>query len=211
MRALLLAYLFENGIGLTSAGFQDYLSAIFGFAHYWSWGAHFDRQTLIADRRPIIFPHEAPLFDDCIVIAFTGEPHQSNRLDADAGFNMSPTERECWLRVGELGCSFARLLRERSWRDLAITMKEERTIWLEVTTEQMSPKVAALIAIADEAGVGARFAGVPSGGTVWAVGAAIDIAKLFFQWQETVISWPNASVQITQVDSGLDISSTSTQ
>jgi galactokinase/mevalonate kinase-like predicted kinase/SAM-dependent methyltransferase len=207
MRAVMLAYLFENALGLTCAGFQDYLSATFGLAHYWSWGAHFDKHTLIADRRPIILQHETTLLTDCILIGFTGEPHLSNRLDIDEGLNMSPTERKGWITVGQLGCRFARLLRERSWRLLATTMKEERRTWLEVTGEQMSPKVKALIAIADEAGVGARFAGVASGGTVWAIGAAIDIAKLSIQWQDAVLHWPNASVRIAQIDSGLTTAS----
>jgi D-glycero-alpha-D-manno-heptose-7-phosphate kinase len=204
-RLLILAYLFENAIGRTSAGFQDYSASMWGNAHFWSWGATLSQGSFISTGKRICSPLERHLFDGCILVAFTGEPHLSNRLGSGVGFELTMKERLLWLRVGELGKRIGMLLRERAWHEIASAIIEEREIWLEVSGEQMSPKVQALIAAADACGVGARFAGIPSGGTVWALGSCASVVELRQRWDDVSANWQSACVLNTSIDSGLEL------
>jgi galactokinase/mevalonate kinase-like predicted kinase len=204
-RLLILAYLFENAIGSTSAGFQDYSASMWGNAHIWSWGAALSQRSLISTGEPICSPLERHLFDGRILVAFTGESHVSNRLGSGVGFELTPKERLLWLRVGQLGKRIGMLLRDRAWHEIASAIREEREVWLEVSGEQMSPKVQALIAAADACGVGSRFSGIPSGGTVWAIGSCASLVELRERWVDISANWQRAFIRTVRIDTGLEL------
>lgn len=196
------AYQFENGTGLTSAGFQDYLAAVYGGMNHWSWGGEASRSLPITTRRELCGTKAAQELDGSLVVAFTGEPHASNCFRQGNG-GLRQQEHTGWLRVGDLVKECAQLLYDRRWRELAGMMMEERELWVRVSGEPMSPRVRQLLGIADALGLAARFAGVPSGGSVWAIGSPLDMARVMRRWSLATSAWDHGLVQRLGIDRGL--------
>jgi len=82
-------------------------------------------------------------------------------------------------------------------------MMEERELWVRVSGEPMSPRVRQLLGIADALGLAARFAGVPSGGSVWAIGSPLDMARVMRRWSLATSAWDHGLVQTLGIDRGL--------
>lgn len=203
-KLIMTAYQFENGTGLTSAGFQDYLAAVYGGVNHWSWGPAATGDLPIAARRELCTPNAAQTFDGRIALAFTGEHHSSNCLQlSEAGLRQQ--DHTEWLQVGDLCRESARLLHERRWRELAGVMMEERELWVRVSGEPMSARVRQLLGIADALGIAARFAGVPSGGSVWAIGPPLDIAHVSHKWRVATTTWAHGVVKTVGIDRGLEV------
>jgi galactokinase/mevalonate kinase-like predicted kinase len=198
------AYSFENGTGLTSAGFQDYLASVYGGVNHWSWGVASGGNVLTAERREICSPSAAQEFSGSIALAFTGEPHASNYLHPVKA-ELRPKDHDEWLRVGDLCRECARLLKERRWHELASVMMVERELWVRVSGEPISARVRELLGIADALGIAARFAGVSSGGSVWAIGSPLEIAHLCGRWRLTTGTWNHAVVKTLGVDRGVKV------
>jgi galactokinase/mevalonate kinase-like predicted kinase len=202
-KLIMRAYQFENGTGLTSAGFQDYLAAFHGGMNHWSWGAT-DTGALPLDARRELRAMDTAMGDGTVAVAFTGDPHPSNHLRGSKG-RLRRKDHEGWLRIGELVRECVRLLDDRRWPELADVMMAERTLWVQVTGEPMSARVAELLEIADALGIAARFAGVPTGGSVWAIGSPADIAQVVTRWRIASSAWPQVVIRTVGVDRGLTV------
>jgi hypothetical protein len=151
-------------------------------------------------------PADTVGLDDCMLVAITGEPHRDNRPLGDPRRNLSIREREGWEHVGALARYFSELVRSRQLDELHPVMAEERALWCSLAGEQASSRVKALLETADRLKVGARFAGVPSGGAVWAIGTASRIRSLKPVWQTDTAGWAGAYVRSVNVARGLEIS-----
>lgn len=205
-RLIDIAREFENSVGLTSAGLQDYVAAAYGYANWWSWGRSDARLLLPCAREPICTPVDSSDLDGCVLLALTGEPHPDNRLIRHRGQPLTKFERGGWLRVASLARDFAQLVRTRRLDELHPLMIEERRLWCGLGRERMSTRIAHLLEAADTLHIGARFAGVPSGGAVWAIGTRPRMQRLAEVWADLTSQWPAACVRPVKLAPGLQVS-----
>jgi D-glycero-alpha-D-manno-heptose-7-phosphate kinase len=180
---VLLAYNLEDGVSLSFCGLQDHAAACYGGVNKWVWGYHpvenqFRQTELIAQNA----------CDDLsrhLLIAYSGESHNSVEINLKwVNEFLNGKHRKEWIEVIQHVNEFAAALGKRNWKQAAEALKNEMAIRRTITPEAMIPLTDELLAAADEAGCGARFAGAGGGGCCWAIGELKDIDKLRNDWQQ---------------------------
>ncbi len=194
-----LAYHLEDGVSGGNCGLQDQAAAVYGGVHQWKW--RYGRPGTPYERIRLLDATGQREFSERLLVAFSGTGHSSSPVNRGwiEDF-LSGRTRSGWIRANECVHRFAGALREKDWRAAARCLREEMAIRREITPGSLIPITAALIARAEEAGCGARFAGAGAGGCVWALGEPEDVARLKPLWDVSLRETEGGGVLDCRVD-----------
>lgn len=176
-----LAYQLEDSVSKGKCGIQDQAAAAYGSIHLWRWrygepGTFFTRVPL-AERRDL------PEYSERMLVAYSGKSHVSARINRGWVEDfLSGRTRAGWIKANEVVRKMAEALKEKDWSGCARFLREEMAIRREITPDALIPVTDKMIALAEETGCGARFAGAGCGGSVWALGEKRRIEKLKAVW-----------------------------
>jgi D-glycero-alpha-D-manno-heptose-7-phosphate kinase len=184
-QVLHLAYHLEDAVSSGKCGIQDQAAAAYGGVHMWEWqygekGSCYARTSLL-DRKA------QRELSDRILVAYSGKSHVSSRMNRAwlKGF-LSGRTRAGWIKANDIVRGLAGALREKDWNRAARLLREEMAVRREITPDALIPITEGLIAQAEAAGCGARFAGAGGGGAVWALGSLPRIERLKAIWSSSL-------------------------
>lgn len=203
---VLSAHFFENWLGFSSTGFHDQLAAVYGGAHIWNWGTHMRGQWPVFKKKPVMPAGGPEELSRKILVCFTGQAHSPNT--AGSRFQSLPLKDiPKWSAVSEHARHFGLALRQSNWVQAAWHLNEECKLREELSPGCLSSRARTLICKARQVGVGARYAGYGSGGTVWACGDKDAVAATKRCWRRMCGQWKGAWVKQPDVaGTGLVIS-----
>lgn len=201
-RILNSAYLFENSIGETSAGFQDFLAALYGGANSWTWGVESGFDITFAKRTDLLQQFDRHAYRDCLLLCYTGIPHGSNKLNVSPSDWNSTKKLKGWIEIGTLGNEFSTCFANQDWELAHLVSQSERKLRLNLMGETLSDKVSILVEAAEDLGIACRFAGVGNGGTAWAASSPSKILALELCWQEICKDWIGSDICRPTIHSG---------
>jgi D-glycero-alpha-D-manno-heptose-7-phosphate kinase len=194
-----LAYHLEDSVSKGRCGIQDQGAAAYGGVHLWNW--HYGKRGSLLTRIPLAEKKELREFSDRLLVAFSGKSHVSARINRIwIEEFISGKTRSGWIKANEIVRSLADALMVKDWKGCARCLREEMAVRREITPDALIPITEQLIAAAETAGCGARFAGAGCGGAVWALGEKDGIQKLRESWRVQLKSIRGARVLECAID-----------
>lgn len=203
---VLSAHFFENWLGYSSTGFHDQLAAAYGGAHIWNWGTHMRGQWPVFKKKSVMPAGGPEELSRNILVCFTGQAHSPN-IAGSRFQSLLQKDIPKWSAVSEHARLFGLALRRSNWAQASRHLNEECQLREELSPGCLSPRARKLILEARQLGVGARYAGHGSGGTVWALGDSQAVAATKRCWLRICGQWKGAWVKQPEVaGKGLEIS-----
>lgn len=176
-----LAYQLEDAVSNGKCGIQDQAAAAYGGINLWRW--HYGEPGLPFTRVPLAGRKELREYSESILVAYSGKSHVSARVNRCWVTDfLSGKTRSGWIKANEIVERLAGTLKQKDWSGCARLLREEMAIRRAITPDALIPITEKLIALAEETGCGARFAGAGCGGSVWAIGEKGRIKKLKGIW-----------------------------
>lgn len=206
-----LAHHLEDGLRFSYTGFQDQCAAVFGGVNTWLWQYSNSppfKQTKILDET------EYKELQDLIVVAYTGESHNSsevNELQVDGFFDS--TTRHIWLRINEIAYEFADAIKDKNWEKAALLINEEHKLRCDLVPKRKSKVAQELEDLAfKNSKNGFAVSGAGNGGCVWALcSTKEDAIELKKTWSKHLESVPTGKILDFEIaNKGLDIKSVPT-
>lgn len=197
---LYLAYQLEDAVTKGKCGIQDQAAAAYGGVHLWKW--RYGDQGSLFSRVPLLKEKACRELSEHILVAYSGKSHVSSRINRSwiDGF-LSGETRAGWLRVNDIVHQLAAALSAGEWNRAARLLRKEMAVRREITPDALIPITEALIAEAEEAGCGARFAGAGAGGSLWALGEKDGVERLRAAWASRLSGVKGAGILECAVDS----------
>jgi len=196
---LYLAYQLEDAVSKGKCGCQDQAAAAYGGVHLWRW--RYGDEGALFSRVPLLKGKACRELSQRILVAYSGKSHVSSRINRSwiDGF-LSGETRSGWLRVNDIVHRLAAALGAGEWNRAAGLLRQEMAVRREITPDALIPITEALIAEAEEAGCGARFAGAGGGGSLWALGEKGRIEGLRDAWAARLSAIRGAGILECEVD-----------
>ena len=136
-----------------------------------------------------------------ILVAYSGKSHVAAQTNHQwVNDFLSGKTRSGWIKANGAVHSFARAIQAGDWGRAAFFLREEMALRREMTPEALDDVTERLVAAAERAGCGGRFAGAGAGGSVWALGSIANITALRRKWQELLAPIKEAQI----LDAGID-------
>ena len=194
-----LAYHLEDGISGGNCGIQDQAAAVYGGVHLWKW--HFGRWAEPLTRISLLDKEGQEVLSSHILVAYSGKSHVAAQTNHQwVNDFLSGKTRSGWIKANGAVHSFARAIQAGDWDQAAFFLREEMALRREMTPEALDDVTEKLVAAAEKAGCGGRFAGAGAGGSVWALGTKANITALRQKWQELLTPIKDAQI----LDAGID-------
>ena len=194
-----LAYHLEDGISGGNCGIQDQAAAVYGGVHLWKW--HFGRAHEPLTRIPLMDEAGQQALSKHILVAYSGKSHVAAHTNRKwVNDFLSGKTRSGWIKANASIRSFAEAIRLKDWTQAAFFLREEMALRKEMTPEALDHVTEKMVAAAENAGCGGRFAGAGAGGSVWALGKEESIHVLKRKWQEMLAPIKDAQILDTGVD-----------
>ena len=195
-----LAYHLEDGISGGNCGIQDQAAAVYGGVHLWKW--HFGRWADPLTRISLLDKEGQEVLSSHILVAYSGKSHVAAQTNHQwVNDFLSGKTRSGWIKANGAVHSFARAIQAGDWDQAAFFLREEMALRREMTPEALDDVTEKLVAAAEKAGCGGRFAGAGAGGSVWALGTKANITALRQKWQELLTPIKDAQILDTGIDS----------
>ena len=182
-RTALLAHSIEESVAGVLCGRQDQLAAAYGGVNAWSWRLH-DSADVYA-KEVMCPPHQHAELQRHLLLAYVGHPHESkniNRIWLEQ-FIRGAYRKE-WREIVVLTQKFIDAFKRKNYKVASDAMHAEVALRRKMTPAVVDGLGEMLIRTARQNGCGARFTGAGGGGCIWALGAAENIDKLRFIWEE---------------------------
>ena len=196
-----LAYHLEDGIGGGNCGIQDQAAAVYGGVHLWKW--HFGHRAEPLTRTSLLSGEGLEALSNHILVAYSGKSHVAAQTNGQwVNDFLSGKTRSGWIKANGAVHSFARAVQGGDWHQAAFFLREEMALRREITPEALDDVTETLVAAAETAGCGGRFAGAGAGGSVWALGGEANIRALGRKWRELLMPIRDAQI----LDAGIDSS-----
>lgn len=195
-----LAHYIEASVAGIPCGMQDQLAAAFGGVNQWLW--KMGTTSPVFERKPV-FEQEADMeaFNSNILVSYCGIPHVSKDINKQwvESFIRGET-RVIFEKIADLTKEFSNAVKGRNFRQAAHLMNQETKLRLEMTPDVLDNTGKKLFERAMDCNCGARFTGAGGGGSLWAIGEAIDIDVLRPQWQYLLGSVAQAKILDTKIE-----------
>ena len=179
----LLAHALEESVAGVLCGRQDQLAAAFGGVNAWYWHLHDPDVVFVPE---VICPlRQQTQLHRNLLLAYVGHPHESkdiNRIWLNQFIH--GTYRKEWRKIVVLTQKFIDAFKRNNYKEASNAMLSEVAIRCKMTPAVVDSLGEKLIAAARRNECGARFTGAGGGGCIWAFGAAENIDKLRFIWEE---------------------------
>lgn len=192
-RILEFCHLFENWLGYSLTGFHDQLSAIYGSANLWSWGAHFDKKNFLYQKLSLLNNDDYDYYNKRIILAYTGESHEPTKFGSTTHI-IDEKKRQTWMEISLLTERFSEALKIRDLNSAKDLLNMECDLRTQMEPSRITQKTKNLIEIAKANGVGSRYAGHGHGGCVWAIGSKEKIENTYSNWESYLSELHNAWV-----------------
>ncbi len=193
------SYHLEDGISGGNCGIQDQAAAVYGGVHLWKW--HFGRTRKPLTGIPLLDEDGQRALSKRILVAYSGKSHVAADTNRRwVGDFLSGKTRSGWIRANASVRAFAKAIQMRNWDRAAFLLREEMAIRREITPEALDPVTEEMVAVAESAGCGGRFAGAGAGGSVWALGKRRHIDTLRRDWQTLLLPISGARI----LEAGID-------
>ena len=194
-----LGYHLEDGISGGNCGIQDQAAAVYGGVHQWEW--HFGNRTAPFQKTSLLNGEGREELSKRLLIAYSGKSHTSSKTNNQWVKDfLSGKTRPGWIRANEIVRQFGKAIKAREWNRAAGLIGEEMSIRREITPEALTLTTKKLIAEAEDAGCGARFAGAGAGGSLWAVGKIEKIDQLKVKWKTALDQIKDATILDCRID-----------
>jgi len=194
-----LGYHLEDGISGGNCGIQDQAAAVYGGVHQWEW--RYGNQTAPLQKTSLLNGAGRRELSRRLLVAYSGKSHTSsktnNRWVKDF---LSGKTRPGWIKSNEIVRQFGKAIKAWEWNRAAGLLREEMSVRREITPEALTPFTKKLIAEAEDAGCGARFAGAGAGGSLWAVGKIERIDQLKAKWETALAQVKDAKILDCKID-----------
>jgi D-glycero-alpha-D-manno-heptose-7-phosphate kinase len=194
-----LAYHLEDSISGGNCGIQDQAAAVYGGVHQWEW--HYGNRTAPLQKTSLLNGEGREELSKRLLVAYSGKSHTSSKTNNQwvEDFLWGKT-RSGWIKANEIVRQFGKAIKALKWNRAASLLREEMSIRREITPEALTPFTKKLIAEAEDAGCGARFAGAGAGGSLWAVGKIERIGQLKARWGTTLARIKDAKILDCKID-----------
>ena len=195
-----LAYHLEDGISGGNCGIQDQAAAVYGGVNLWKW--HFGNWSEPLTRTSLLDKEGQKKLSNHILVAYSGKSHVAAQTNHQWVKDfLSGKTQSGWIKSNEAVHSFARAIQAEEWERAAFFLREEMALRREITPEALDDVTEKLVAEAEKANCGGRFAGAGAGGSVWALGSIKNITALKRKWQELLMPIKDAKILNTGIDS----------
>jgi D-glycero-alpha-D-manno-heptose-7-phosphate kinase len=195
-----LGYHLEDAVSEGKCGIQDQAAAVYGGVNAWTW--HYESIKAPFRRHLLLKRSGHRELSERLLLAYSGISHVSSRMNqAWIKDFLSGKTRAGWVKVNDVVRKLGGLIEKKSWKAAAALLREEMAVRREITPHALIPITERLIAQAEEAGCGARFAGAGAGGAVWALGEKENIDTLRTLWRDTLKPVRGAGLLNCEVDS----------
>lgn len=181
-----LSHAIENSVGISLTGLQDQAAAVYGGVNQWTW--RYSRMSSPLQRRVLLPPQRAKALENHLLVAFTGQEHDSSHINQKWLRDFLSGSRDAWYEIHVLTNEFASAIGVGDWRTAAELLMRESDLRAEITPEMVPPYAATLIKDAKELLCGTRFAGAGGGGCLWAIGEIDKINLLATRWMNKLSS-----------------------
>ncbi|MGM0453176.1 MAG: galactokinase [Thermodesulfobacteriota bacterium] len=195
----LLAHAIEESIAGVPCGLQDHLAAVYGGVNAWYWKgragpALYARQTLLE-------PYDAGFFNDRMVVAYCGVPHESKDVNGIwIRRFIDGTHRRPWIDIANITAEYIDAFARGDLPSAVSAMNRETDIRRELTPQVLDDTGEKFVAAARQHNCGARFTGAGGGGCIWAFGDVDAMAAVKAAWQKIADAHEQAAVLEVGVD-----------
>ncbi|MCP4747808.1 MAG: galactokinase [Desulfobacteraceae bacterium] len=194
-----VAHGIEQSVAGIVCGMQDQLAAVYGGVNGWYWA---DSENHLDYRRKKLVPNEkADLFSQSILVAYCGEPHESQDINGTwvRGF-LRGQHRDVWRQIVDCSHNFIRAIAQLDFELAMSYMDRELDLRLQLTPAVIDSIGNKFVQAARQKGCSARFTGAGGGGCLWALGTPDCIRQLKPLWQSIAEQKEQAKILETNID-----------